>query len=372
MPQFAAASAAGRDWRDCLTQVMEQLDAVEGANLGILYLSDLISGDAAAILRGLRDGTGVQDWVGTAGLGVCGGEGEYFDQPAMAVMVAALPREKFTLLPPTTDAGEMGAAGEWLAANSAMLALVHADPRTPEVADLIGDLAAASGSFLAGGLTSSRSEWPLFAGANLQTGGGVSGVLFSADVEVATGLTQGCQPIGAAHTITKADGNVLIELDERPALDVFKEDLATLPQSSGIFHGSGDVHAALPVLGSDTGDYLVRNLMGIDTDRGMIGIGEMVEVGQSVMFVHRDRDTATADLSRMLADLKRRLGDGAPKAGVYVSCLARGPNTFGPDSVEVRTIRRELGDFPLVGFFANGEISNNRLYGYTGVLTLFL
>ena len=372
MAQFAAASAAGQDWRDCVRQVLDKLGQVEGANLGIVYVSDLLVGDADPILRALRDATGVADWVGTVGIGVCGSEGEYFDKPAIAALVGALPRDGFTLLPKVTDAAAMGATGDWLKTHSAMLALVHADPRTPDLADLVGDVAAASETFLTGGLASSRGDLPHFAGPRPTTGGGVSGVLFSDTVPVATGLTQGCQPIGKPHTITKADGNVLIELDDRPALDVFKEDLAALPQSSGIFRGSGDVHAALPVLGSDTGDYLVRNLMGIDAEEGMIGIGEMVEVGQQVMFVHRDRDTATADLSRMLAGLKRRVGDGTPKAGVYVSCLARGPNTFGPNSVEVKTIRRELGDFPLVGFFANGEISNNRLYGYTGVLTLFL
>ena len=51
---------------------------------------------------------------------------------------------------------------------------------------------------------------------------------------------------------------------------------------------------------------------------------------------------------------------------------ARGPNQFGDDSDELKMITKELGEFPLVGFFANGEISNNRLYGYTGVLTVFL
>ena len=63
---------------------------------------------------------------------------------------------------------------------------------------------------------------------------------------------------------------------------------------------------------------------------------------------------------------------GTPKGGVYVSCVARGPNLFGKDSEELKMIREVLGDFPLAGFYANGEISNNRLYGYTGVLTLFL
>jgi small ligand-binding sensory domain FIST len=74
---------------------------------------------------------------------------------------------------------------------------------------------------------------------------------------------------------------------------------------------------------------------------------------------------------RMLSDLGKRAG-GQIKAGLYYSCLGRGRNQFGDDSEELKMIRDLLGDFPLVGFFANGEISHNRLYGYTGVLTLFV
>jgi len=82
-------------------------------------------------------------------------------------------------------------------------------------------------------------------------------------------------------------------------------------------------------------------------------------------------DAATEDLKRMLAGLKRRAGD-SPRAGVYFSCVARGPHLFGSDSEELKLIQSELGDIPLIGFYANGEISNDRLYGYTGVLALFL
>jgi small ligand-binding sensory domain FIST len=100
-----------------------------------------------------------------------------------------------------------------------------------------------------------------------------------------------------------------------------------------IGHATADGDAAFPVSGSDTGDYLVRNLVGIDPERGC---------------------------SR------------PPRGGLYFSCIARGPNLFGPDAAELRIVRRELGDVPLVGMFCNGEISNNRLYGYTGVLTVFV
>ncbi len=73
----------------------------------------------------------------------------------------------------------------------------------------------------------------------------------------------------------------------------------------------------------------------------------------------------------MLADLKRRT-DGPARGAVYFSCLGRGPNIFGGQSAELCQIQRGIGDVPLVGFFCNGEISHNRLYGYTGVLSLFL
>ena len=89
------------------------------------------------------------------------------------------------------------------------------------------------------------------------------------------------------------------------------------------------------------------------------------------MYRRRDEAAARTDLKRMLDQVKRRL-QGPPRAALYFSCIARGANLFGPDAAEMRLIRDELGDLPLAGFYANGEISNNRLYGYTGVLALFL
>lgn len=107
------------------------------------------------------------------------------------------------------------------------------------------------------------------------------------------------------------------------------------------------------------------------TEACLHALGDVVSPGQRIMFCRRDHDAAVVDLERMLADVKRRAGR-PPRAGVYYACVARGPHLFGPDSEELRLIRDALGEFPLVGFFANGEISHDRLYGYTGVLALFL
>ena len=134
---------------------------------------------------------------------------------------------------------------------------------------------------------------------------------------------------------------------------------------------AGTIHAAFPVEGSDTGDYVVRNLMGIDSGRGWLAVGGQVQTGERVMFVARDSKSAEADLAAMLDKLKNRIS-GRPRGGVYVSCIARGPSLFGSPDSEAALIRDVLGDFPLIGFYANGEISNARLYTYTGVLTLFV
>jgi small ligand-binding sensory domain FIST len=132
----------------------------------------------------------------------------------------------------------------------------------------------------------------------------------------------------------------------------------------------GQIFVGLPIQGSDTGDYLVRNLVGIDPNEGLVAVGDAVEQGRELMFCRRDTATAREDLDRMLRSLKGRLR-APPRGGVYCSCLGRGANLFGPDSAELKQIRDTLGDFPLVGFYASGEISQDRLYGYTGVLTLF-
>jgi small ligand-binding sensory domain FIST len=110
--------------------------------------------------------------------------------------------------------------------------------------------------------------------------------------------------------------------------------------------------------------------MGIDQQKGLIGVAETMTVGDRVLFVRRDRESAEKDLGRMVTDLKSRAGS-RPRAGLYYSCVARGPSLFDREAYEMQAIRRVFGDIPIVGFFGNGEISNDRVYGYTGVLTLF-
>ena len=104
---------------------------------------------------------------------------------------------------------------------------------------------------------------------------------------------------------------------------------------------------------------------------GWLAIGDNVERGRRLLFVRRDREAAERDLRQMLEKLRGRAGTEI-KGGVYFACVARGANLFGTDSQEMAILADALGPVPLVSFLANGEICHNRLYGYTGVLALFL
>ena len=249
------------------------------------------------------------------------------------------------------------------------LALAHVDPRHPEAMGAVDSLAAETGAFLVGGLTAASGEAPHRAG---DATGCLSGVALSpAAVEIATALSQGCTPLGPARTVTRGRDHLLFELDGRPALDAFVEDIGE-DLASDLRRVGGLIFAAIPVEGSDTADYTVRNLVGIDPTNKVIAIAEAVPEGGKVLFCRRDRESAVEDMRRMTADLKRRVGNRPIRGGLYVSCAARGPNQFEEPESETRLIRDALGEFPMVGFFANGELNRDRIYGYTGVLTLFL
>jgi small ligand-binding sensory domain FIST len=371
--RFAAAAAAG-DADGLAAGCIAGLAPVEGANLGIVYVTEPASSALPKLLRDLSEHTGVGSWVGGVGLGVCSAASEVFEEPAAAVMTAALPPDDFRIFAATQDPGSdlPRRHSGWIEKFGPALALVHADPRCPDLTKAAVDVAAATGAFLVGGLVSHRCESPLVAGIPGEGGlgaNGIAGLMLAQEIAVATALTQGCMPIGPVHRIDESRDNVVMVIDGRPALSVFLEDIG--PElAQDLRRLGGVIFAGLPVPGSDTGDYLVRNILAIDPGRGWVVLGAEIGAGDPILFCRRDPESARRDMARMVRQLAGRLS-GPPKAGVYVSCVARGAALFGEPGVETKIIRESLGDFPLIGFFANGEISRDRLYGHTGVLTLF-
>ncbi len=365
---FRYAHGAGDDWRAIAQNCVTQLGSGGPENLGFLYVTDLLAEHIEQITAFFRDRTGVAHWIGGTGIGVCATGREYLDEPAMAVMLAEFAPGSFEVFANIRTTDDLNLRKLHVGGRQANFAIVHADPRNGSVPDLIAALAGKVDSgFVVGGLTSSRAENRQIADKLLE--GGISGVLLSDEITVATRLTQGCSPIGEKHRITEAQRNIILKLDGKPALDVLKQDVGE-KLARDLQRLGSTVFAGLPVAGSDTGDYLVRNLVGVDASRGLVAIGDNVESGGELVFCRRDNATAVEDMRRMLSSIKEGLYT-KPRGAVYFSCLGRGANLFGPDSEELKLVQEALGDLPLVGFFCNGEISHNRLYGYTGVLTLF-
>lgn len=420
--KFASITATGADWRDVTRHILEKLEPLRNRpdpfNIGFLYVSDLLAADLDGILSLLRSVTGIEHWTGAVGIGVCGNAIDHIDVPAASVMVGALPEGSFQVFPATdlTLDEARTALEPWLDVHDPMLMLVHGDPLADTDPGLVlQELERLTGGFIAGGLSSSRQQHYIV--ADEVSTGGLGGIAFSSDLPAATTLTQGCAPLGPIHTLTRGEGNIILELDGRNAFEVFSDDLKSMAATrSGqdpdqvriaetLFNDEydqldqdiqnlfrGEVHVAFPVPGSDQNDYMVRNIIGLDPDSGHIAVAQTLENGQHIMFVHRDDKTIQTDLIRSLTELRERLirenGQFRPLGAIYISCVARSMCDFGgqfgsqSDDIkdgppllgggEMKMVRDIIGDVPLTGFYANGEISNRRLYGYTGVLILFL
>ena len=398
-----------------LAQVRAQMALPEYASaptLGLLYITDHYANDAQEILDHLSaELPEVTDWSGTVAVGVAANNAEYFDEPALSLMLCALPSDQYRVFSGVAPLGSSEMAGF-----EAHTALVHADPRTHELTELVGEMAGRTDTgYLFGGLSSGREESLQFAiggNGNIRGhgaaggvfSGGMSGVLFGEGVRLVSRVTQGCQPVSREREITEADGNLLLTLDGEPALDVLLAELnVSLDEPQAAIEAVRATLVGLVDAGSDgirrTGDLgadvLVRHIIGLDPTRRGIAIADMAEAGMRMSFCRRNAQAARADLMRICAEIREELepeeqtlataravaageAEAAPHparrvaGAVYVSCSGRGGPHFGAPNAEMQIVRHALGDVPLVGFFAAGEIARHHVYGYTGVLTVFV
>ena len=397
MQRFTVGHASHPDWRHALAQAAAQLDTQRAraageaaeASLGFVYFTDHYAAQAQALFDALHQRWPALSWVGTVGVGVAAGSVEYFDEPALVLMLAALPLGRFQVF----------SGAKPLTRIEPHTALIHADGNTPDLGDLIDDMSARTVSgYLFGGLGSSRTVACQIADGVFE--GGLSGVAFSRDVALVSRITQGCQPVGPARRITACERNLVTALDGEPALACLLLDAGISldePQRAmntlrGTLVGLSEPRQALLARGGQFGiDTRVRHLIGLDPAQQGVAVADRVEPGMQLAFCQRDAQAARLDLVRICAEIREELApepvpvltaqtaeeavatDPAERiaGAIYISCAGRGGPHFGAPSAELQIVQRALGDVPLVGFFASGEIGHHHLYGYTGVLTVF-
>jgi small ligand-binding sensory domain FIST len=408
--QFRHAHAAHTDWAEATRQCLAQLEAQAAsgayerhASLGFLYLTEPLQANLDEILATLKSRTGIPNWVGSSGVGICATGIEYVDEPALSIMLGQFTPGSVNVFSGTQRPPTLGTRTD-SGAQAAFTALIHVDPQTPDLPELVLDMAGkVESEYLFGGLSSGRQRTRQIADRALS--GGLSGAVFSSDVQLVSRVSQGAHPLPGArrHEVTKASNNLILELDGRPAFDVLLED-AGIRERAAMLSGADTpredfvrVRQQLLALGrrglfvgiepdSGTGyrertprvDYVIRHVVALDPGKGTIAVGAQMDEGQQLRFCTRDEAAARKDLIRICAEIRDHVdeqrsasGSNIAKGAVYVSCVGRGSHMFGEQSEELRVIKHHLGDVPLVGFYASGEIGGRNLYGFTGVLTVF-
>ena len=208
---------------------------------------------------------------------------------------------------------------------------------------------------------------------------GAVAISVGGEVKMQGVISQGCTPIGETWTLTRADGNLIHEIGNRPAYEILAETFNCL-SAADQKKSRGNLFIGLVVNeyleDFHRGDFLVRNLLGADPRSGDIAVGAQLRPGQTVQFHRRDAQAATEDLHALLARTRAQLGRAVIYGACLCSCNGRGQNLFGSPNHDAQMIQEQLGPLGLAGFFCNGEIGPvgqlNFLHGYTASLALFV
>jgi small ligand-binding sensory domain FIST len=232
-----------------------------------------------------------------------------------------------------------------------------------------------------GGLASGNFPEPLtqvYLNGEVYEDGGVA-IAVAGEVTLSGVISQGCTPIGEAWTLTRVEQNLIRHIGNRPAYAVLSETVQNLsPEEQR--KAQGNLHIGLVVNeyleDFHRGDFLIRNLLGGDPNSGVLAVGALPRMGQTIQFQRRDAAAASEDLDELLAAAKTRLADTPIYGGCLFCCNGRGKNLFGRPSHDSELVQAHLGLTGVTGFFCNGEIGpvgdKNFLHGFTASVALFV
>lgn len=326
--------------------------------------------------------------IGCSGGAIIGNGQEVEDRPAFSMTAAVLP--DVAIVPFHVPPGELPdveeAPARWherlgLVPEQEPDFLVLPDPFSSDAQQLAWGLDAAyPRATVVGGLASGArvpGENALYIGERTHTDG-VVGVAIYGDIRVDTVVAQGCRPLGKPMRITRSERNLLFELDGRPAIDILDETFTVLNgQEQAIFQRSPMLGIAMDSERDayGPGDFLIRNLVGLDRANGVLAVAAMLETETMVQFHIRDAAASAQDLAGVLTRHRMsETGDRAVGALVF-SCLGRGRQFYGSSNHDTALFREHFGDIALGGFFCSGEIGpvhgRTFLHGYTSSFGLF-
>jgi len=384
----AASLSTQPRWQDALHETAAAaLESLGGtADVALLFFSPHHAAAAEEIAKKACDLIGTSHLLGCTGEAIAGTAREVEEEPALSLWLARWPGARLTAMhldfERTPEGGALKGwpdelADEWPAGSflivlgepfsfPADFLLERMNEDRPNV-PVIGGMAS-------GGAQPGENR--LLLGSATHTEGAIA-LHVSGPVHLKTVVSQGCRPIGKPFVVTKAERNIIYELGGKPAMAQLREIFDTLPTSEQQL-----VQRALHVgrvvseyqERFEQGDFLVRNVIGIDANSGAIAIGDYIRPGQTVQFHVRDEEAADAELKQLLSTAKKNCS--SPPAGALLfTCNGRGTRMFSQPNHDAAAVARALGPIPLAGFFAQGELGpigrQNFIHGFTASIGLF-
>ncbi|CCQ90826.1 conserved hypothetical protein [Nitrospina gracilis 3/211] len=389
--KWASSISTGETIEQCIEETAKAVREQMGDNeihLTVMFVSPHFKDKLPQIPKLLREQLSIGTLLGCTGGGIIGGGQEVEQQHAFSLTCAHLPGvtiqeiQTDTMALPDPDTAP-SVWREWLGvpAESNPQFILLADPFSFRGEEFLAGMDFAyPNSAKVGGLASGSH----FQGGNVMYIGdrmynnGLIGVALSGNIQLDTIVAQGCRPIGQPMSITKCNEYLLEEVDNKPPIQVLEEMVETMSENDRkLMQTSLFLGIEMDPLKDDPGqgDFLIRNLIGVDRESGALSIGAPLREGQLVQFHLRDKVMSDEDLNVMLSKYsKQGRGDDACGALLF-SCLGRGQYLYGEANHDCNVFKDKLGEIPLGGFFCNGEIGpvgqNTFLHGYTSSFGIF-
>ncbi|MFC4911076.1 FIST signal transduction protein [Actinomadura gamaensis] len=381
MARFGDGLAFGPDLTEAAETAVRQAraDLAQAPDLVFVFVSGGDPDEVEAAARRAHATAGARVFLGCSAAGVIGAGRGVEDRGAVSAWAAVLPDARLTpfRLETLKTEDRLVVVGMPESGDDDVVGVLLADPYSfPVDAFVERSGEAMPGLPLVGGLADGPGRGAARVFVNGEAfGEGAVGVVLGGPVHAATVVSQGARPIGPDMVVTKADENVLYELAGAPALTKLEEVVLGLSPDEQELAGRGLlIGVAMDEYADEheQGDFLVRGVVGADTDTGAIAIGDVVDVGRTVRFQVRDADAADADLAELLERF-----DLAPVEGALLfSCNGRGRAMFPDSDHDARVLHRAFGGAAGVGgFFAAGEIGpvggRNHVHGFTASILAF-
>ncbi len=352
------------------------------ADLVMAFFSAAHVAGAETLAQTLRERLSPGCLIGASAHGVVSTEHEVESTPALTVMAARLPGvavRPFLMIDEVWEGAledplEFARVAPGM--DGAEIVIMLADPFTLDIERCLAAYDKhAKGVRVVGGLASAGPR----PGSNalllndwVARDGGV-GVALAGALRVDVVVSQGCRPIGPAVQVTRVEGNVLHELDRQPALERAEQVLRALGEEEKERLRNG-LYVGRPVRpdASGQGDYLIRNLMGADRERGVLAVGDHIPKGERIRLHVRDAGTAREDLEMMLSP---QGFDSRARAALLFACNGRGQGLYGAADGDISVLQSALGGgVPAAGMFCAGEIGpvggRHYLHGHTASIAI--